>query len=217
MPRETRITVNLIAYPEHKDEEIILGSGSTTFFDHKGVMNSNIVELFIWPLYDTCSRIVCCDPYHGTYFSHVQNQNNSEDNQQKLFDKSDFCVIYLEFRKFANPLIYSLKSLKETKQFLRTKYPFQEEKQNSFKEIDNLYSNSLEDLDFILNSLKDKDKYFSNLNEAKIKMEKERKLLKKNDKTLSWSENLNQIGNNNNEDLNKLLSKVEDDDNYNDK
>ena len=170
MPRELRISVNLIAYSELKDKDIILGSGCCTFFDQKGAMNPNISEIYIWPLFKASSRVVMGDAYHGSYSN---SSNNNEENPHKLMlDKSDFCIVYLEFQKFAKPLIHSLKTLREEKQFLRIKYPYVDDKQNTFKEIENLYSNSLDNLDIILNSLKDKDKYFSDLNEMKLKIDK---------------------------------------------
>jgi len=172
--------VNLVAYDKNKKKHLILGSSSTTIFNENGVLLNNKVEMFIWPLYKTDPRIICTDPYHGKY--HLKNKAETEIN------KNDYCIIYLEFQKFSKPIIYSLKSPQSYREFLRIKNP-NGGNVNTMSEITSLYENSFESLDKIVNSLRNRDEYFLQLD--KKRKEKERERTKKmKDKLILTSETI---------------------------
>jgi len=121
-------------------------------------MESNKVELFLWPLYKVDSRVVCTDPFLGKY--HLgKNENHIRNN-------NDYCTIILEFPVFAKPIIYTLKSPQSYRDFLKLKNPHIDDI-NSMIEITSLYENSFEHLDKIIESLRDTDTYFMNVDKKR--------------------------------------------------
>ena len=120
-------------------------------------MESNIIELFLWPLYKVDSRVVCTAPYLGNY--HIKDEH-------KVKNKNDYCTLILEFPIFAKPIIYSLKSPQSYREFLKLKNPHTDDI-NSMTEITSLYENSFEHLDKIIESLRDTDTYFMNIDKRR--------------------------------------------------
>ena len=158
MPRETRVAVNLVAYDKNKKKNFTLGSSSVPIFNENGIMESNKIELFLWPLYKVDQRVVCTAPYLGKY--HLKG------DQQPTYNKEDYCTIILEFPLFSKPIIYTLKSPQSYREFLKLKNPHIDDI-NSMTEITSLYENSFEHLDKIIESLRDTDTYFMNIDKKR--------------------------------------------------
>jgi hypothetical protein len=125
-------------------------------------MESKTVEVYIWPLFKNDPRVVSISQYYGKFH---ENAATGPLN----FKKKDFSIIYLDFPKFVRPFAHILKTPQSYRDFLRVKHPDQDI--NSLYEIFSVYSTSMEDLDQIVNSLRDKDYYF--LEVEKKRREKE--------------------------------------------
>lgn len=164
LPRETRIAINLLAYDKYQQNFFELGSCSTPLYDDNGIMEQGVIPLYIWPLFKTDPRIVCCFPYKGKY----QMEGN-----KGPFNEDDYCVLYIEFPKFVRPVAYVLKSPQSYREYLKLKYP-NEDKINNTYEMKILYSNSMDQLEEILDNLKNRDQYFLKLDKKKKEMKEKR-------------------------------------------
>ena len=122
-------------------------------------MLSKIVEVYVWPLFKIDPRAVSMSQYFGKF------HQNYDVDKTGVFDKKDYCIIYIDFPKFVRPFAHILKTPQSYREFLRVKHPDQDV--NSLHEIHSVYSSSMEDLDQIVNSLRDKDYYFLELERKK--------------------------------------------------
>lgn len=156
LPKESRISVNLLAYDKLKNKYFVLGSCSISIFDQFGYMKEGPQELNFWPLFQIDPRIVCADNYLGKEYL-------SDPLANVEYDKNKYCSIILEFPIFPKKLAYTLKTPYSYKEFLKLKHPNSESKINYCKEITDLYSSSLDHLDKIISSLKNRDQYFIDL------------------------------------------------------
>lgn len=135
-----------------------LGCATTAIYEENGVMANGILKLYIWPLFVSDPRVVCCFPYHGKYYT----------QQKENFNDNNYCILYLELPKFKQPVAHVLKTPQSYRDFLSVKYP--NEKINKTQEIRKLYVNSLEQLDEIIENLKNRDQYFLKLEKKKKEM-----------------------------------------------
>jgi hypothetical protein len=140
----------------------VLGSCSTPLFDENGIMYSGIIQLNIWPLVSIDPRIVCTFSYLGKHSI----------NEQTDYDKKDYCILYLEFPKFIKPLAYTLKSPQSYIEFLKLKYPKEQGNVNNINEIKSLYANSMDHMEYIIDSLKNRDAYFMEVDKRRKEQEK---------------------------------------------
>lgn len=159
LPKETRLCFNIYVYDKLKSKYFILGCCSTSIFDENGLLRQGLVEMAIWPLFKIDPRIVCTDNYLGKH--NFQDEVIKE--KMKKMDKSMFTMLYVEFPKFSYPFQYTLKTPYSYIEFLKLKHPTYENKVNSTVEIQNLYASSMDHLEVIINSLKNKDQYFIEL------------------------------------------------------
>ncbi len=120
--------------------------------------------MYIWPLFNSDPRVICCFPYHGKYYT----------QEKENFNDANYCIIYLELPKFVQPVAHVLKTPQSYRDFLSIKYP--NEKINKTQEIRKLYVNSLEQLDEIIENLKNRDQYFLKLEKKKKEMGDDYKL-----------------------------------------
>lgn len=167
LPRETRISINLLAFDKYQSKPFVLGSCSTPIYDEYGMMMRGTIELFLWPLFSIDPRIVCCYPYMGKYF--VAPDERSSLN----FDKKNYTILYIEMPKFPRPVAYVLKTPQSYKEFLKLKHPKKSDNVNTTYEIKVLYGTSMNHLEYIMDTLKDRDRYFLEL-ETKRKESREK-------------------------------------------
>jgi hypothetical protein len=165
LPRETRISFNLYAYDKSQSskKQFVLGSCSTPLYNENGIMYSGVIEMNLWPLVSIDPRIVCTFPYLGKHSI----------NEQSQYNKKDYCRLYIEFPKFIRPVAYTLKSPQSYIEFLKLKYPKEQNNVNNINEIKSLYANSLDHFEYILDSLRNRDAYFMELD--KKRKEQDRK------------------------------------------
>jgi hypothetical protein len=179
LPRETRICINLLAYDKNQQNYFEIGSCQTTLYDSNGIMEQGVIPLYIWPLFKIDPRISCCYPYKGRFhnvhagqqMANLNSKNNHFSNNEK-FNEDDYCTLYIELPKFTLPVAFVLKTPNSYREFLKSKYP-QDYKINYAYEMTVLYSNSMDQLEEILDNLKNRDQYF-------LKLDKKKKELMKN-------------------------------------
>lgn len=192
LPKETRISINLICYDKLKSKSFVLGCCSAAIFDENGVLKEGPIELNIWPLYKIDPRIVCTNNYMGKHYIH-------DKDSKEPYDKMKFCSMIIELPKYARKPIYTLKSPFSYKEFLKLKYPNYENKVNQCGEILSLYSSSLDHLSSIINSLKNRDQYFTDIDKKQKKIlinAKNKKEEENNDESKPLMHNTNVLNNN---------------------
>ena len=134
-----------------------MASGCTYLYDDNGLMQQQKIEVYLWPLFKVDPRIVCTYNYHGKYFI------PEEYRISETLNKNHYCILYLDFPKYMKPVTYTLKSSDSYIEFLKLKHPCNKDNINQSEEIRALYGDSMGHLEQILNDLKDKDKYFKDI------------------------------------------------------
>ncbi len=164
-------------------------------------MQSKTIEVYIWPLFKNDPRVVSISQYFGKF------HENYLVNDQMKFSKKDFCVVYVDFPRFVKPFAHILKTPQSYREFLKVKHPGKDV--NSTYEIVSLYATSMEDLDQIVNSLRDKDYYFLEVERKR----KENEILKKQqqiqDQERNRAKSFGNKGNENKFDEKESLKKSE--------
>lgn len=117
-----------------------IGTVSMNIFDDKGLLNSGIRDLNIWPFYEIDSRLGCMKEYNGYSAS-----SDSKVNYKTLFSK-----LFIEIESFTLPMYYSPRTDED---MANSKYSFNPEDEEDRKNlIDCHVSNSdLANLKKILN------------------------------------------------------------------
>jgi hypothetical protein len=134
----------------------------------------------MWPLFKIDARTVCLSQFSRKVYE--------KDQIKERYLKNDYCTICIEFPQFVKKVAYQLKSPQSYKEFLQVKYS-DEKDINSKYEIISAFSNSIEDLEEIFASFRDRDTYFLNL---KLKRDFETNMktrLTKKDNDTSFGEN----------------------------
>lgn len=130
-------------------------------------MENKTIEIFIWPFFKIDPRIISMSQYYGKYHQ-IQNDKDEKVINYE-FVKKDYCILSIEFPKFVKPLAYILKTPNSYREFLKIKNSINENRAvNDLNEIKDIYSSSMNDLEEIVDSLRDKDNYF-------LRVEKQRK------------------------------------------
>ena len=164
LPKETRICLNVLAYDKdkNKDKSFVLGCCSTTLYNENGFIKQGLVPMNVWPLFKIDPRIVSTYDFYQKYNSKEKNISLDKIN-------ANYFTIYIEFPVYSKPVKYSLKTPFSYRELLKVRVKEKDKAKsiNLRDEIQILYGSSLEDLEYILYSLRNREQYFYNLDRTR--------------------------------------------------